>query len=139
MTERTISVAHVRWLTTNEILKYDVVQSDMFFNGDSALTKPQKVRSYQRIKKKNATDYSFVETPKSPSDFGCIVDVMANIRKINPRNITTFGAHAREFDQMISKLACPAKRVDNVIESKLYNALNQNRFRTSTKDKYTSY
>ena len=88
ITERNIEIARERGLTNNELLEYDVVPSSMLFDDDGMMTKPNKSLLLKELESYlTPDDYSYSHC----SNASFIVDVMANIRKVNLAKLSSFG------------------------------------------------
>ena len=85
--ERTIEIARDHGLSTDDLLTYDLAPSPLLFDDDGSMTKPTKsvlIRELETCLKHE--DYSYGHQRNS----AFIVDVMANIRKVQTAKLSTF-------------------------------------------------
>ena len=91
--ERAIEIARDRGLSTDDLLTYDLAPSPLLFHDDGSMTKPTKsvlIRKLETCLKPE--DYSYGHQRNS----AFIIDVMANIRKVQTAKLST-------FDDLLSK------------------------------------
>lgn len=85
--ERNIEIARERGLTTDDLLKYDVVPSPVLFDDAGMMTKPAKSKLLMELEthlKPEELTYSHRK------DASFVVDIMATIRKVNVTKLSTF-------------------------------------------------
>ena len=91
--EKNIDIVRERGLTNNELLEYDVPSSLLFYD-DGMMIKQNKNLLLKGLESyPSPDDYSYSHC--SNSSF--IVDVMANIRKVNLTNLSNFGGMMDNF------------------------------------------
>ena len=80
MTEKTIEVARDRGITTGDLLKCDIIPSRLLFDDRGLMVKPEKSKLLIELETQlRSEDYSYEYKPMS----AFIIDVMANVRKMN--------------------------------------------------------
>ena len=97
---RNIEIARDRGLSTDDLLMYDIAPSPLLFDDDGMMTKPTKsvlIRELETCLKPE--DYRYEHQRNS----AFVVDVMANIRKVQTAKLSTFDDLLSEFLTMTSK------------------------------------
>ena len=99
--DRKIEIARERerGLTTDDLLKYDVVHSPLLYD-NGFMTKPNKSQLVIELEKNlSSQDYSY----SNQLDSATTVDVMANIRRLPVKDVSTFSWFAKKFFSSIQK------------------------------------
>ena len=85
--ERNIEIARERGLKTEDLLQYDVVPSPVLFDNEGMMTKPAKSLLIKELEANlKPEDYNY--NHRNNSAF--VLDVMANVRKVNLSKLSTF-------------------------------------------------
>ena len=115
--KRTLEIAKERGYTMEELLQYDVSPKSPLFDYEGLMTKPVKSEMVHELEAKLKENDP--RTPKYDNLAGtcCIVDVMANIRKIPTKSSKTFGDFSDAFLSYIASTAKGASRIDLVFDS----------------------
>ena len=99
MTEKSIKTARGRGLTTEDLIKYDVVPSHMMFSDDGLMTKPEKSQLIRELEN-CLTSNDYVYQHKLESAF--LIDVMATVRRVPVSRISHFNDLLAKLTQMTS-------------------------------------
>lgn len=84
---RTLEIARDRGLTTEDLLKYDVVPSPLLFDEDGMMTKPNKSVLVKEMEMHlKPEDYNY----NHQRNAAFVIDVMGNIRKVQTTKMSTF-------------------------------------------------
>ena len=97
---RTLEIVRDRGLTTEDLLKCDVVPSPLLFDEDGMMTKPTKSVLVKEMETHiEPEDYNYDH--QKNVDF--VIDVMANIQKVQTAKMSTFDDLLSVFLSLISK------------------------------------
>ena len=92
--DRSIDVARERGLTPKDLLRYDVAPSPVLFDENNMMTKSTKSLLVQELETHLQPDnYRYRHTTES----AFVIDVMANVRKVNITSLHTFEDFAQAF------------------------------------------
>ena len=121
--KRTLEIAKIRGRTMEELLQYDVCTTSPLFDDEGLMTKPIKSEIVHELEA-HLSDQD-PRTPRPDDSMGtcCIVDVMANIRKIQTKSSKNFGDFCDAFLGYVASTAKGASRIDFVFDSYMGTSL----------------
>ena len=112
---RMLEIAKERGKSMEELLTYDVCASSYLLNEEGLITSATKSHIVQEMEKGNSPKV----LPPSSLKTGCIVDVMANVRKIKVNDMDDFGEFCDGMMQLVQHASKGASRIDLVFDSYL--------------------
>ena len=115
--QKLIDLARVRDYDIKKLLEYDLVSTNYLFDEKGFMTDPHKSTLLTELETKLVqTDYIL---PKdwNPMRCTCVVDVMANIRRTNTKNVKSFKEFLDTFLTSVLSLCRHASRIDFVFDS----------------------
>ena len=118
--QRTLDVAKERGQTMEQLLKYDISSTSYLFDKEGFMTSATKSDLTKELEKRLST-VNYKEPNADTMMTACLVDVMANVRKIKTktRETKTFGEFVHNFLNFVKNSAHGASRVDLVFDSYL--------------------
>ncbi|KAL4238796.1 hypothetical protein ACF0H5_003503 [Mactra antiquata] len=122
---RYLEICQARGNSIKELFKYDLIESCYLFEDSGLIKKSTKSVLCHELEK--FIDVSVEYSPSTWCEMNTVwlVDVMANIRKINIRGLKTFEHLCNSFLRMISMLCSKATRVDFVFDSYVETSVKQ--------------
>ena len=116
--QKIIDLARVRNFDDKKLFEYSLVPSCYLFDESGLMIEPNKselVRELERIYLKKE-DYVYAKSPAAENTT-YLVDVMANLRKMNTKDIGTMGQLCQAFIDYILPLCNNAKQIHFVFDS----------------------
>ena len=115
--QKVLDLARERKYDSKELLKYDLIPSTYLFDSEGLMNKPQKSSLGIELEKTlSAADYIKPEHWKDmPTVY--LIDVMQQLRKMNVRQMSTFGDLCDSFFKSILHTSRNASRIDLVFDS----------------------
>lgn len=117
--QRILDIASERKYDFRELLKYDLVPNNFLFDANGLMTKPHKSSLMQELEKTLSSCDYVPENEWFECNTSCLVDVMANLRKVNIRGLKTFAEMSDRFFSMVTMQIKSSSRVDFVFDSYL--------------------
>ena len=97
--DRKLEIARERGSSTDDLLKYDVVHSPLLYD-NGFMTKPNKSQLVIELENNlSSQDYSYSNQLNSAT----IIDVMANIRRLPVKHVSTFSGFVNKFFSSVEK------------------------------------
>ena len=97
--DRKLEIARERGLSTDDLLKFDVVHSPLLYD-NGFMTKPNKSQLVIELENNlSSQDYSYSNQLNSAT----IIDVMANIRTLPVKHVSTFSGFVNKFFSSVEK------------------------------------